>query len=241
VELLCDAFASAEYRVTPELKLDAGTVTNLYPTFTTPTAVIMRRWSGRDRNISGIHATDMTVARDFNSYASTVFVDSGGGTGSDTVAPTWKDINGNTGAITKYVSETGAVGNETATAAQQRARIGGVRRQITLSSDIYDVVGDIRCGDSVWVYDPELGLLDTANQIQYRGQLVFPISVRVFGFTWPIRAGMGVYFVASNATGADGAGATITDLSDWVAFEDSDVTLEVGANPARLSLPSFRF
>jgi hypothetical protein len=89
------------------------------------------------------------------------------------------------------------------------AKHQALRRGIQLSSDAYDIGADIACGDTIYVWDPDRDLYDFANQVQYRGRLIFPLKARVYGKTWSVRRGMGVYF-------RDGVTGAITDLSDYI-------------------------
>lgn len=77
--------------------------------------------------------------------------------------------------------------------------------------------------------DTDLGAYDTSVGLTYQGQWITPVALRVYGITWPVRQGMGVVF-------RDGAG-TLTDLTDWVEWEEGDVTLDVGGY-ARTALGS---
>lgn len=225
LDYLCDYFG-AEWKVTPNLKLHGGTAAQLF--VSSPTAVVQRRAGGRDPNVTGIRA-DLDTAKDYDDYATRVVVVAGGaGAGSSMgaaqfVSP-FKDVNGNAVILTEFVESSDTVaGNEAAVATTLLTDVENLRRAVKLSSDAYDIGADIKPGDSIYVWDEQLDLYDTANPLQYRGDLIFPISLRCLAYSWPVQQGMGVYFRAPDA------GGTITDLSDWVVFETGTTSIEVGA------------
>lgn len=89
--------------------------------------------------------------------------------------------------------------------------------------DEYDPGRFVQPGDSVWVYDLELGLVDTANEVYYQGEALHPKKERVEAMTCPILDGYGVYLRLW-----DGAAFHYHDLSDFVMWEDGPTTLELG-------------
>jgi hypothetical protein len=92
------------------------------------------------------------------------------------------------------------------------------QREVMLSSRTHNVTSEVRPGDRVWCYDPEVGLIDTANQVTWRGEVITPVQMRVASLTWPITQGMGVYLRI------DG---TWVDISRYVAVEEAVVSWEV--------------
>jgi len=222
LDYVCDFF-DAEWKVDPTGTLHAGPAANLFTT--TPTVVVQPRSGGRDINITGVHGS-LEVARDMDDYTTRVFLVGASGTGAANISPatTYRDLNGNLVDWTRLVESTDtASGNENTVAQAQLNRFSSQRHEIRLSSSHYDLGQDIEVGDSIYVYDPEQGLHDTDNQVQYRGQTIFPMSLRVRGRSWPVERGMGVYFRAPTA------GGEVTDLTNWVEWETSDTTIEVGA------------
>lgn len=217
-------YFTCEYRVNPNLTLDAGSQQYLYPTTTDPTAVVQRKPGGRDANIAGVGAIKFDTGKDLDDYCTEVIADCGGTFGAATIYPSipYYDAFGNLVRREKVVSLSNiGAGNENAAASAELNRHTSVRRLVRIGSDQYDIGADIKTGDTIYVWDPDHDLVDLANQLQYRGQDIYPLKMRVYGSTWPIRRGMGVYF-------RDGGG-TITDLTDWFIPETSDVTLDVGA------------
>ena len=80
-------------------------------------------------------------------------------------------------------------------------------------------------GDWIWVYSVDDDMVDTANQVVFQGQTLFPQKVRCVGYTYPIEAGMGVYVY-------DTTNDVLTDVSDYVAWETGrDTQLELETKP----------
>lgn len=224
LDYVCDFFGG-EWRVNPDLTLDAGAESDLF--VTPPTSIVQRKSGGRDGNIVGIKAT-LDLSRDFQDFTTRVFLQGASGTGSADISPavTSKDINGNAVEFTRYVESADTkTGNENTVAQAQLNRFTDPRREITLSTDTYDIGADIRAGDSIYVYDPELGLVDTANEVQYRGETIHPVILRVFGTTWPVQQGMGCYYREPTTAG------DVIDLTDFIEWETGATTIEVGALP----------
>ena len=94
--------------------------------------------------------------------------------------------------------------------------------------DVYDPWRFVQVGDSVFVYDLDLGLTDTANEVYYRGAVIHPKKVRVHAVTTPIREGYGVYLRYWN-----GSAFAMYDLTPYVAWEEGDTSYELGTR-ARL-------
>lgn len=118
-------------------------------------------------------------------------------------------------------SET-STGNATARAQLHLNRFSGTRRNLQLSTADFEVVGDVRPGDYVYVYDPDSGLTDDANPIDHRGHLIHPAKIQCVGISWPVTDGHTVGFRRSDGTG------DWIDLTPWVRWETGDVELEVG-------------
>ena len=56
-------------------------------------------------------------------------------------------------------------------------------------------------------------LVDTDNEIFFRGEYINPYKLRLLSASWPLTEGMGVYFLAPSAT------TTWTDLTRFVQWE----------------------
>lgn len=227
LDYVCDYFAG-EWRVNPDGSLDAGPASSLF--VVTPTAVVMRRGGGADLNIRGLDAETMNRAIDSEDYTTKVVVVAGGRsepyrTGSATISPAtaYKDLLGGAVQMTRLVeSSDTAPGNEANVAQAQLNAFSATRKAITLSARLYDIGRAVKAGDTIHVFDPETGLVDTANQVQYRGQQIFPVALRVRAVRWPIEVGLGVFYRDRNGV--------YTDLSQWVEWESGAAELEVGVS-----------
>lgn len=229
----CDYFGG-EWKINPNRTLDAGAESDLF--VVTPTAIVQRLSGGRDSNIIGIRA-DVARSADVYGYTTRAIVIASGegagqavGAADASPATSFRDGNGNLVSIAQVVesSDTEA-GNQNAVAQAVLDEAYQIRHEVTLSSDAYDIGLDVSVGDSIWIYDVDRNLVDVANTVQYRGQLLHPIKMRVLAYNWPVRRGMGVYFQAPTTAGA------IIDLSDWVEFDAATdpVSISVGATPKK--------
>ena len=216
LDAVCNALGY-EYRVNHNATLDANTVATLYGS--TPTGFVSRR--SEERGVyTGLLADTIEVGADLNDYTTKVRTIAKTGLGTATGAATaYKDINGNDVVITRVI-ETPEAEDANAIATLFVNRFSTQRKSLVMSTSTYAIHGNVKVGESVYVYDPRSGLVDTANQVHFGGQLTFPVSLRIYGMSWPIREGMGVAF-------RNGAG-TWTDLTDWVQWETGQTTLDVG-------------
>lgn len=227
LDYVSDYFGT-EYKIRPDGKLDAGTAAVLFGS--TPTAIVTPTTGGRDLNIFGIPATEFDRSEDVEDYTTRVVLVGPAGVGTADIAPAtaYKDLLGGTAKLVRLIDGSNVVsGNESTIATAQLGRFTSTRKAVRLSTDRYDIAGDVEAGATIYVYDPDLGLTDTTNQVYYRGQLLFPAELRVLGHTWPIERGMGVFY-------RSGAG-TYTDLTDWVVWESPGASLDVGAAPRALT------
>ena len=226
LDFVCE-FYGAEWRVTPAGVLDAGPVANLFAT--TPTAVVQPWSGGRDLNITGIRAT-LDLSRDFDDYTTHVRLNGATTTGTATISPatTYRDLLGNLVIWKRIIDSPDTIAAHVNAVAQAQLNLySDPRREVTLSTDAYDIGQDFDVGDEIYVYDPLQGLVDTANSVSYRGETIHPVKIRCLGRTWPVQQGMGVYFRAPDSAG------TVTDLTDWIAWESGSTSIEVGALPRR--------
>jgi hypothetical protein len=168
--------------------------------------------------------TDLGVDTDAEEYVTRIDLHNAAGSYNNVngAATPYKDLFGNLIQVTKVVesnltpSAQGAAAAAAMVAAQQV-----LRRQIKLTSDLFDVDRSVRVGDNIWVFDEEYDLVDQANQVHFRGAIIQPVVQRLLSSTWPIEEGMSVW-------NRDGDG-NWTDLTDYVAPEGPGVTLEIGA------------
>jgi hypothetical protein len=235
LDTLC-AYFGREWRVNPDLTVDAGSISNLYSA--TPSAIAVRKGGGKDLVLTGVES-DMAVLLDYDQYATKVVVAGRSQVGTATGTSHFKSPKGDSATLTKLfeASYDAAPGTEadTATNLLNLYNVSTGRRDLTLRSGQYDIRGAVDVGKYLYVYDLDLGLVDTTNQVSYQGQVVFPAKVRVVGMRWPIERGMGVYYrTKASALGS----ATYVDLSPYVEWETGGSELEVvsGGDAARWQL-----
>lgn len=220
-----------EYRITPQGFLDAGTETQLYPTSTAPTCIILPRQTdvGDDPVLHSVPLAEATQTNDRRSYATRVILAAEGegsmlATAAANLSPasTYLDLHGNPINRKKIISESDTdAGLAPTRALAHLATAARLRRELTLSTADYDIEGDFKLGDTVWAYDELSDLEDSANEVAYRGRRYQPTKIRIVGYTYPITKEFGVYYRAKDGT--------ITDLTKWVEFEEGPTQIEVGA------------
>ncbi len=215
LDWVCAAMGG-EWRINGNGTLDTGPAASLFR-ISDPTCVIVRKGSaGYDLTLKAL-AGDLESTRDGTTLATrVVVVGEGLATGSADVPSTpYRHLHGAAPTRTRLLDEQNTTegANATARAAAALDLFSGVRRQLRLRVDEYDVAGDFQPGDVVWAYDPAAGVYDLANEVQFRGQTIYPMPVRVLAVTWPVTAGHTVGF-----RGSDG---TWTDLTAWVDWESA--------------------
>jgi hypothetical protein len=219
LEAVCDAFG-LEWHVTARMGLLVGAPVDVWPG--DPTTVILPRHEGREGELRTIDAAGVDRSQDLREWANAAYVLGPSGVASATVASGLLDINGN--AVTRGVvvqASAGIPGAEATVAGNERALRQQTRRHVKLSSKGYDISADVVTGATVWVFDPDQGLVDRTNQVLAAGQPLRPLAMRVMAQTWPVQEGMGVWFRAGDGT--------LTDLSDWVEWDTGAASVELGA------------
>jgi hypothetical protein len=188
---------------------------------------------GRDLLLTGIPLTEIRQTVDLDDYTTDVILSSGGSVvGGASIGPSdYLDLQGNpVGLAANVGAATDPGGATTDTALNILAAVDDPHRETQLRTDLFDIGATVRPGDTIYVYDPDrAGLHDLANQVRYRGQIIFPAKLRVAGLVWPVEDGMGVYFRHGDGT--------ILDLSEWVAWEAAGATIEIGSPPRPLPFP----
>lgn len=231
IQYVCDTMgttaAPANWRVNNNATLDAGPEADLF--VTDPVCVILPTGGGEDMAMRAlVGSTDTT--RDVQDYTTrVVLLAEGTGDAIATAAADldpgsnpYKDLHGNTAAITRMVSESATdTGNASTRAQLALSQYTAPKTNLTLSTADYDVHGTFTVGDYVYVYDPDAGLTDPNTEITFRGQRINPIRLQVTEADWSVTAG---YTVAYR----DGGG-TWTDLTRYVTWEtDTTVSVTVG-------------
>ncbi|MER7814552.1 hypothetical protein [Streptomyces sp. NPDC096153] len=231
LDYLCDTMSTesvpVSWRANGTGTVDAGPEADLF--VTDPRCVIMARGPGEDMSMRALEgSTDVT--RDAEDFTTRVLLLAEGegasiATGSADINPglnPYKDIRGNTLRMTRLVSESDTASGNAATRAQlQLNRFASIRNALTLSTADYDIQGTFRVGDRVWVYDPDAGLVDTANEIIFRGQRLNPMKLKVTETSWSVTEDYTVAYRDANGVWYD--------LSDHVEFEtDGTANVTVG-------------
>lgn len=235
LDTICEFF-ECEWRVLPHGYLDVGPYNELF--VTSPAVVVTRRDFAGDVTYAEVKAAELNAERNAEEYANSVtFVAEGeGGTTTTSSsafgAPDYYGPNGVGVFITRYVDNASIAAADAATAqasAVAKYVTGSVRTAVKLSSDIYDIGRTIEVGDTIYVFDMDEGLVDSAVQIPHQGRIIFPLAQRVLSYTWPVDANMGVWFRSAAASGV------WTDLTPWFEPETGATTIEVGAAPKRVT------
>lgn len=236
-----------EFRVNNNGTIDAGPKENLFEGHDVdPLAIIVRDSSGEDPGIIGLNPDALTTQFEAEDWVSGVeYLDSVGSDGDNidlyerflTNIP-YYDLHGNKLERVSYVSET----DVNSIMAPRRAEafleeFTRIKKSLSLSLEYYDVKGDFEVGDMIFVYDPEVGFVDTVDKALadgrtepyetiWQGQYINPEKIRIVGLTYPIEDYYGVYLrkVVSTAPYK----VEYTDLTDYMIFEEGNTQLDIG-------------
>lgn len=221
----------AEYRINPDGEIDVGSQSALFTT--TPTTVVVRNQGGDDPNITGVQISQLKSEFNAEDYVSEVRLlgeDAGfsvtEGVATQSSIP-YKDLFGNTMKRTALISEANIPDNQKdARATASLDEFNRTKQTIRLITEIYDVNGEYNTGDSIFVYDPDIDFVDETNSVEYRGQIINPVSIRVLGITFPVSAGMGIYHRDKDGN--------YEALGGFVQYDTGEATIEVGESPKSL-------
>jgi hypothetical protein len=212
------------WRVNGDATLDAGPDSSLF--VTAPSAMLVRkRDAGRDMFLTGMSG-NMELGTDVEDYTTKVLLlAEGEGTSTVTaqasIIPPYLDLRGNLVSLTRLVSEFETdVTNAVARAQLQLNRFTTPRFSVNLSTDEYDVKGQFKVGDTIYVYDPDIGFADTTKEVTFRGRVLNPKAINVTEMTWPIPPGWTVAFRTTTGQWVD--------LSDYYVAESGSTTVTVG-------------
>lgn len=222
------ASQTVEWRVNGNASLDTGHVSDLY--VTTPVTAIVARNAGIDMTVRGLPGVAQLI-EDVKDFTTRVVVLAGGSGASTAVGVAnitdvggtnpYLDQHGNPIKMTRMVSAS-SVSSYNATAAAQTAILPYTlpRDQVRLTSQEYDITGELSVGDYTYVYDPDAGIVDTTQEVIFRGQRIEPALLRVIELTFPVTTGMTVAYRDKNGVWYD--------LTDFVIPETGDTTVVVG-------------
>lgn len=225
IDYVCSLY-EAEWRIRGGGYLDAGLVEDLY--VTEPKTAIIRNKSGKELDYKALPGR-ARLDSDVQDFTTRVLLLAEGSEATTVTATAdilpglnpYLDLFGNPLKMTRIISESGtSEGNAEARAQLQLNRFTSPRDALKLSTQTYDIHGDVTPGDYVWVYDPDAKLTDNANRLDFYGQEIYPIKLRVFQLTWPVAQGMGVAFRTNDGEWID--------LTDYVVWETGDTSVVVG-------------
>jgi hypothetical protein len=229
---LCET-KGCEWRINGDGSVDAGTEVDLFRVV--PNAALVRKRAGTDLFLRAFRGT-MSTEEDYKDFTTRTVLLANGSEGATVTATAdidpaknpWKDLFGNPVKLTRLISESDTdATNAPARAQLQLNRFTDPSRAITLSTQEYDLKGSVAVGDYLWVYDNEIGITDNANEVMFRGELMYPMKLRLTELTWAVTREMGVAF-------RDNDGNWI-DLSPYIIPEDGESSLTVGGYYRALS------
>lgn len=225
IDYVCQT-VGADWRVNNDGTLDAGLESQLFTVV--PKAAVRRRGAGRDMFLKALPG-ELATDQDMNDFTTRVLLLAQGTEGSTVTATAdinpglnpFLDLHGNPVKLTRIVSESSTdATNASARAQLQLNRFSGPRTALTMSTSDFDVKGDFQVGDYLWAYDPDTGVYDLGNEVVFRGERFWPVSLRLTEMTWPVVQGMSVAYRRGDGTWFD--------LTPYVKFEDGSTTLVVG-------------
>lgn len=205
-----------------------------------PTALAIRKDSGRSPTIDGIRTRSMGVEMSVKDYAtrSAVLTREGPlvlptGIAEFPIPTPYCDPFGNPVVITSAADAAGQnplgdPADDMALAQNTVEQMGQVVRRVSLTAEEYNLSGFVKVGDAVNIYDAERGLYDISNQVKHGGQWIYPIIMRILQITWPIVRGMGVYLRVWLPGDAE---PTYYDLTHWVNYEEMAAGIEHTGRP----------
>ncbi|MFI6140309.1 hypothetical protein ACIBCC_19240 [Streptomyces griseus] len=230
IQYVCQTMSTplvpVSWRVNNDGTLDAGPESNLF--VTDPRCVVIARGAGEDMALTAVPGS-MDLVGDVEDYTTRVVLLAEGegdstATGSADINPgsnPYKDIHGNSLKLTRLVSESDTVTANAATRAQLAlSQFIAPKQDLRLAIQDYDIHGEFSLGDYVHAYDPDKGLVDTTNEIIFRGQRLNPIKLQITEISWGVTA---EYTVAYRA--ADG---TWYDLTDHIETSEAGTYVTVG-------------
>lgn len=191
---------------------------------TSPKVVAVRVGWGSDPIYEGVEAKRVETSRDASNWVSTVEVldeDPDGFTAASFASSrthSYFDGLGNPLTRTAYVSR--STDDELVNPAgylENELLDRDVDDRQVVEADQWEFTdGSLNVGDNFYAFDPPSGLVDTANQARFRGELIWPKKVRCLEAGTPLTEGMGVYYRPSMATVVS---ADWIDVTRWVEWE----------------------
>jgi hypothetical protein len=222
LDAICQA-AGAEWVMQPDFTVDAAVSSTLFAT-ADPAAVVTRKRGGPEGSRYGLEAALLSQGRNATNIATGATAVSAIASSTATQSIGFVTPANGTPDLAMLVDARSEDTNLSTLATAVLASAGSLKTSLNVSARSHNIPLRVKPGDGLYVYDPEAGIVDLANQIAYRGEIITPMKLRVQAMTWPIEAGMGVYLRQSGST------PTYVDLTDWVEWEEADTYFEVGSS-----------
>ena len=234
-------YLNVEYRINANATIDAGPKANLFNGVNTdPSTIVVKTGYGEDPNFDGVVPQGLRTEFDAADWVNRVdFIGEVGyfDTATDVAGEAnlssnpYKDLHGNALTRVALVQEPEVPTDQLNSRAQlMLTELSRVKKVLNLDLEQYEVSGDMKPGDFIFAFDPDIGFVDTSTdataesrdlyEVTFRGQVITPVKVRVVGLTFPIANGMGVYFRDKDGN--------YTDLTQYVQFEGGAAQVELG-------------
>ena len=234
-------YLNVEYRINANATIDAGPKANLFNGVNTdPSTIVVKTGYGEDPNFDGVVPQGLRTEFDAADWVNRVdFIGEVGyfDTATDVAGEAnlssnpYKDLHGNALTRVALVQEPEVPTDQLNSRAQlMLTELSRVKKVLNLDLEQYEVSGDMKPGDFIFAFDPDIGFVDTSAEataesrnlyeVTFRGQVITPVKVRVTGLTFPIANGMGVYFRDKDGN--------YTDLTQYVQFESGAAQVELG-------------
>jgi hypothetical protein len=232
-----DSADPMEWRVSNTGVLDVAKASALYPSVAAPTALLVRKGGGREMTTVGLQG-DLSLDSDIEDYTTRVVL-LGEGEGkaiavgtANGPATTYKDLFGNPVKLTRVINDPEATAKIVDTrAGVELNKYDTQRRASQISTGEYDVRGTFGAGDTIMVFNPDAGFVDTNNETYWQGAPINPIHLRVTELEWGIPPNWTVAF-------RDIDGKWL-DFSDYYAPEAGATRITVGEFLERLGGANF--
>lgn len=226
LDYICDTLGG-DWRINGDATVDAGLESDLFQVV--PQAILSPKTGYQSdmflESIGGEASTDQSM-EDFTTR--TLLLASGSEAATVTATAdinpalnVYKDLLGNPVKITRMISESETdASNAQARAQLQLNRFSGTTDSLRCSTEKYDLKGTVEVGDYISAFAPEEGVYDLNNEVQFNGDRIYPMRLRLIQMSWPIVAGMSVAFRDKNGNWYD--------LTPYVNFESGPSHLQVG-------------
>jgi hypothetical protein len=226
LDYICDTLGG-DWRINGDATVDAGLESDLFQVV--PQAILSPKTGYQSdmflESVGGEASTDQSM-EDFTTR--TLLLASGSEAATVTATADinpalnlWKDLLGNPVKITRMISESETdASNAQARAQLQLNRFSGTTDSLRCSTEKYDLKGTVEVGDYINAFAPDEGVYDLNNEVQFNGDRIYPMRLRLIQMSWPIVAGMSVAFRDANGNWYD--------LTPYVNFETGPSHLQVG-------------